>query len=77
MYASRIGTLSDVIYDIDKIPNRNIIDKGINQHGHELIEFLIESKMCTLNVRFTQNTDNYTSVSKKVEGSFRLYYVFR
>ncbi|CAG2210017.1 unnamed protein product [Mytilus edulis] len=43
---------------------RNTIDKSINQHGHEFIDFLNESKFCVLNGRF-QDCDNFTSISTR------------
>lgn len=51
--------------DCDNIPQRIVLDRTINQHGHELIEFLNESKFCCLNGRFDQNLDNYTSISAR------------
>ena len=35
----------------------------MNQHGHELIEFLNEANFCVLNGRFPE--DNYTFISTK------------
>ena len=63
-FNSRIGTLSDTLNEIDDLCARIPIDKTINQHGHEMIEFLIESKFCVLNGRFAEK-DNFTSISKK------------
>ncbi|VDI60035.1 Hypothetical predicted protein [Mytilus galloprovincialis] len=60
----RIGSLPDTLNDIDCVPMRNTIDKSINQHGHEFIDFLNESKFCVLNGRF-QDCDNFTSISKR------------
>ena len=62
---SRIGELSDIISDIDGIPRRVVLDKNVNQHGHTFIDFLIDSKMCVLNGRFCNSSDNFTSVSTK------------
>ena len=64
-FNSRIGSLSDIINDIDTIPKRTIIDKSVNQHGHELLDFLNESKCCVLNGRFDSKNDNFTSISRK------------
>ena len=61
----RIGPMSDTVYDCDSILERTIIDKRINQHGHEFIEFLTESKCCVLNGRCDNCDDNFTSVSRK------------
>ena len=55
--------MSDIISDIDGIPRRTAVDKNVNQHGHTLIDFLIDSKVCVLNGRFDNNTDNSTSMS--------------
>lgn len=62
---SRLGSLSDIINETDTIPIRRIIDTSINQHGHDMIEFLIEAKFCTLNGRFNGTDDNYTSISTR------------
>ena len=62
---SRTGEMSDIISDIDGIPRRTAVDKNVNQHGHTLTDFLIDSKMCVLNGRFDNNTDNFTSVSTR------------
>ena len=59
-FNARIGPMSDTVYDCDSIPERTIIDKSINQHGHEFIEFLTESKCCVLNGRFDNCDDNFT-----------------
>lgn len=37
----------------------------MNQHGHELLEFLNDSKLCVLNGRITPETDSFTSISRK------------
>lgn len=52
-FNSRIGSLSDSLNDIDCIPKTKPMDKSINQHGHEFIDFLIEAKFCVLNGRFS------------------------
>ena len=59
----RIGTLNDIFQDIDHIPNRGALDNSVNQHGHELINFLNEANFCVLNGRFPE--DNYTCISRK------------
>ena len=60
---STIGTLNDILQDIDHIPNRRAVDNSVNQHGHELIDFLNEANFCVLNGRFPE--DNYTCISRK------------
>ena len=48
-FNARIGSMSDIIGDFDSIPPRNVLDKSINQHGHDLLEFLNDAKFCVLN----------------------------
>ena len=60
-----IGSLSDTSGDFDLIPDRLGIEKTTNQHGHDLCEFLIDSKFCVLNGRFDSTQDNFTSISQK------------
>ena len=60
---SRIGTLNDILQDIDYIPNRRTLDNSVNQHVHELIDFLKVTNFCVLNGRFPE--DNYTCISRK------------
>ena len=62
---ARMGSLSDTSGDFDLIPDRLGIDKTTNQHGHDLCEFLIDSKFCVLNGRFDSTQDNFTSISQK------------
>ncbi|XP_060587764.1 uncharacterized protein LOC132743245 [Ruditapes philippinarum] len=64
-FNSRIGSLSDILSELDCIPQRTVLDKTINQHGHAFIEFLNDARFCVLNGRFNINDDNYTSVSRK------------
>ena len=59
---SRICQLNDSISVIDKIPQRHVIDKNTNQHGHTFIEFLNDSKFCILNGRLCEENDDFTSV---------------
>jgi hypothetical protein len=63
-FNARIGSLSDILDDTDNIPQRNVIDKSINQHGHDFLEFLNDAKFCVLNGRMN-GSDNFTSVSRK------------
>ena len=62
---SRIGSLSDIICDIDHIPLRCVIDEVKNQHGSCFIDFLLESKMCLVNGRISPENNDFTNVSKK------------
>jgi len=62
-FNGRIGTEDDYIVNIDAVGPRNPIDKERNKHGAALLEFLKESKLCTINGRITTQFDNFTSVS--------------
>ena len=62
-FNSRIGKAADYISDVDVIEKRTVIDEVKNNHGDSMIEFLIESKMATVNGRITPHFDNFTSVS--------------
>jgi len=64
-FNARIGSLSDVLLGLDDVPKRTCIDQSINQHGHEFIDFLNESKFCVLNGRFSTLGDEFTSISRK------------
>ena len=64
-FNSRIGTLSDVLDQCDVIPIRISLDKSVNKHGHDFIEFLNDAKLCCLNGRICIDNDNFTSVSRK------------
>ncbi len=64
-FNARIGTLSDKLHDCDTIPDRTVLDRIINQHGREFLEFLTDSKMCVLNGRCEVNDDNFTSISRR------------
>ncbi|CAC5383303.1 unnamed protein product [Mytilus coruscus] len=63
-FNSIIGALSETLSLTDNVPNRDILDKSIIQHGHEFIDFLNEAKFCVLNGRLAMN-DNFTSISCK------------
>ena len=62
---ARLGSMSDTSGDFDLIPDRQSLDNTINQHGHDLCEFLTDSKFCVLNGRFDSSLDNFTSISQK------------
>ena len=63
-FNSRIGNLSDILSEVDDIPKPKPIDNSMNQHGHDFIDFLNETKLCILNGRLSDH-DNYTSISEK------------
>ncbi len=62
---ARIGKLSDTVENVDFVSKRHIVDNTVNQHGHSLIDFLQESRMCVLNGRFDESKNDFTSVSSK------------
>ena len=47
----------DFIEGIDDLEYRETIDFNVNQYGHLLIEFLLNSNMCILNSRNCSSTD--------------------
>lgn len=49
--------------EINNLSKRQPMDKSINQHGHELLDFLIEARFCVLNGRFPY--ENFTYILKK------------
>ena len=59
----RIGSHSDYIEGVDKIPERSILDYKHNKHGETLIDFLLRADMCVMNGR--GRTNDFTSVSLK------------
>jgi hypothetical protein len=60
---SKIGITQDFIPGVDdNIGDRKNLDKSKNKHGQEMIDFLIESKMCVCNGRVTPEYDNYTFI---------------
>ena len=61
---SGIGNMPDASSDFDGIPQRTVLDKTINQHGHDFCDFLVEAKMCTLIGRFDSSLDNYTEAEQ-------------
>ena len=41
---ARIGESLDFIKDVDEVDARRVLDNTINNHGKELINFLLETK---------------------------------
>ena len=66
-YNARVGRGSDIINDVDDLPDRKIIDNVKNSNGDVLLEFLRDTPTCILNVRLTADFDNYTSLSTVVD----------
>lgn len=64
-FNSRIGKLTDYVTSVDIVEPRNAIDPTINQHGNGLIEFLQESKFCTLNGRGDPSKDGFTCCTSR------------
>ena len=63
-FNARIGQLSDIDAVIDsEVPRRRVIDSHLNAHGHALVDFLIENKLCVLNGRYAD--DGFTCVSSR------------
>ena len=62
---ARVGNRCDIIESLDDIRKRKSIDEVLNQHGHSLLEFMKESRLCILNGRFDPSKDGYTSISTK------------
>lgn len=61
-FNARTGNIRDDIADIDSLPARLNVDATANQHGHCLLGFLNESKMCVLNGRFLGSDNTFISV---------------
>ena len=61
----RTGEIQDIISGVDAVEKRATIDKGKNQHGQDLLEFLIESKMCMVNGRLNDTDPSFTCVLTK------------
>ena len=50
-FNARIGKELDYIPKVDIIPDRIVLDQTLNKQGHDLLEFLHDSKHCVLNGR--------------------------
>ena len=65
-FNARIGLLEDSCNSFDDIPQRKPnIDTIVNHHGHEFIDFLLDSRMAILNGRDKEsgNDNRYTFVA--------------
>ena len=60
---ARIGNLNQSPEEDTVLPSRQIIDKVINSHGKQLVDFLKDCGMITLNGRFLNEEDNFTVLS--------------
>ena len=61
---ARISNKNDVINAIDNIPERTVIDEGLNKHGDAFIDFLIEARMAITNGR-ARGRNEFSSVSTR------------
>jgi hypothetical protein len=72
---ARIGEKEDFIHEIDSgICARKALDKFVNKHGEAFLDFLTESKCCTVNGRINTDGDNFTFVDAR-RGSSVVDYV--
>ena len=62
---SRIGDEKDYIPDVDDVIERKVLDTSRNQHGQNLLEFLLETKFGVVNGRVSPENDAFTSVTHK------------
>lgn len=62
-FSARIGTHSDILEGCDSVPEREALDKIVNQHVHSFKELLNDAKFCVLNGRFMSHY--FTSISSK------------
>ena len=61
-FNARIGGLNDNVGGI-ALPQREILDTVTNSHGRQLVDFLRDCDMVTLNGRFSPEMDNFTVLS--------------
>ena len=61
-FNGRLGRKQDCLFSLDDIRPRTHVDQDTNKHGTELLDFLTDSVMCTLNGRFCPDRDNYTYI---------------
>ncbi len=64
-FNARISDKCDYIPEVDSIQSRTAIDHSYNKHGEALLEFLKDTKCCTVNGRIDINNDNFTCISTK------------
>ena len=62
-FNARIGNLNDNLGNTEPIPQRECLDTIINSHGRQLVDFLQDCDMVTLNGSFSQDMDNFTVLS--------------
>ena len=64
-FNARIGLKQDYIEQVDSIQKRLGIDTLCNAHCDVFLEFLKDTKLCTLNGRVTPEFDNYTCLNTR------------
>ena len=64
-FNSRISDKLDYIPEVDNVPFRKSIDQSNNKHGDLLIDFMKDTRTCTLNGRYDINSDDFTSISRR------------
>lgn len=64
-FNSRIGNAQDINNTVDNIPCRLVKDQTQNQHGNSFIEFLNDTRICILNGRYGDDSNNYTFQSSR------------
>ena len=63
-FNAKISSLNDMSNDtLTNLPPRKNIDTTINSHGKQLVDFLRDCNMITLNGRFSNDKDNFTVIS--------------
>ena len=62
-FNARIGNLNDNLGNAEPVPQREFLDTVINSYGRQLVDFLRDCDMVTLNGRFVQDKDNFTVLS--------------
>ena len=62
---SRLGILSESINVLGEIPQRQVLDKTTNHHGHTFVESLNDAKFCILNEDCVLKNDGFKSMSTR------------
>jgi len=64
-FNSRIGSMSDIVNDVDDIVTRKVLDTVKKGHGESFIDFVKDSKLAIVNGRVDPENDNFTFVSSR------------
>ena len=62
-FNARIRNLNDNLENTEPVPQRENLDTVINSHGRQLVDFLRDCDMVTLNGRLSRDMDNFTVLS--------------